>query len=1003
MAFLSQRTNSDARRLGFRRMLLVVNIPLLLCLAQGVTGRAFSGTRRQQEPKCGYESCHPIKEGMLNVHLVPHSHDDVGWLKTVDQYYYGTYSYIQQADVHAILETASQSLLADPDRRFIFVEMAFMHQWWQDKTDYKKRQVKELINSGRLEIALGAWAMADEAVTHYTALIEEHSRGFKFLEKNFGACARPRIGWQVDPFGHSKEVAALFAQFGYDGLFFGRLDYQDKNKRMAEKKMEMVWKASESLGNKANLFTGVLFNNYNYPDGLCWDELCRSDPIVERRELPGFNGDDFVNKFLEEAREQRKSYATRHIIFTMGADFHYSNAESWFTNLDKLIALVNKKENQTRIHALYSTPSCYLHALNQENMTWPEKTDDFFPYAHKKSAFWTGYYTSRASFKRYVRQSNNILQACKQVNALAKLRENKLVDDLWKEFSIVQHHDAITGTAKQQVDNDYRKRLYSGIESCQSVMADAYRTWLPARGNLKHYVCNLLNISFCPTTETSEEFLVTLYNPLAHNASHWIRLPVAPTTALKVLNAQNQKVPVQIVKLTKSTFSIPERQLSRATHELIFKTNLPALGYTTYFVRQTNKPLSSQLSTVLSLRESPIISNDHVEMEFNLQTGLPNRLTNKDKDITVTFQQRLMYYKSALDYDQPSGPYIFRPAENVPNTFRCNASDVTIFKGPFVTEVHLKYSSWAQQVIRLYADSITVEMEWTVGPIPIDDYQGKEVITEYLTGIKNNREIYTDSNSRQMLHRRYDYRPSWNFSNSESVAGNYYPITSRAFIRDSRSDIQFTVFVDRAEGGGSVQNGSIEIMLHRRGTKDDMLGVGEPLDEMGSDRLPLIVRGKHHLLLDKVGPSTHFHRMKSLMILNEPIISFMKVNRRMRSRFNLEWSALQRDLPREINLLTFEEWEGKTYLIRLEHIYEKEEFNKSVKVDLTNLFKNITILSIKEMTLGANMELSELNRLKWKSQTQGKVQNEYADRIPPNGFEITLKPMEIRTFKVLVQ
>jgi hypothetical protein len=61
---------------------------LLLCAALFCLKLAVGQT-------CGYESCPATKAGMINVHLVPHTHDDVGWLKTVDQYYYGSRKVIE--------------------------------------------------------------------------------------------------------------------------------------------------------------------------------------------------------------------------------------------------------------------------------------------------------------------------------------------------------------------------------------------------------------------------------------------------------------------------------------------------------------------------------------------------------------------------------------------------------------------------------------------------------------------------------------------------------------------------------------------------------------------------------------------------------------------------------------------------------------------------------------------------------------------------------------------
>ena len=120
----------------------------------------------------------------------------------------------------------------------------------------------------------------------------------------------------------------------------------------------------------------------------------------------------------------------------------------------------------------------------------------------------------------------------------------------------------------------------------------------------------------------------------------------------------------------------------------------------------------------------------------------------------------------------------------------------TCFKGQVVQSALIVFNEWASQQISLYAGGKTVEVEWTVGPIPVNDKIGKEIIVRYDTDIQNAATFYTDANGREVLERVRDYRPSWNYTRVETVSGNYYPINSRIWIKDQTR--QFTVLTGKS-------------------------------------------------------------------------------------------------------------------------------------------------------------------------------------------------------------
>ena len=115
-------------------------------------------------------------------------------------------------------------------------------------------------------------------------------------------------------------------------------------------------------------------------------------------------------------------------------------------------------------------------------------------------------------------------------------------------------------------------------------------------------------------------------------------------------------------------------------------------------------------------------------------------------------------------------------------------------------------------------------------------------------------------------------------------------------------------------------------------------------------------------------------------------------------------SGLSKPLPANVMLITrslmYDEAEP-SFLIRLGHQYgvgEDAELSKSVEVDLATCVPGYEIVGIVETTLSGNQAYSSWleKKLDWSGISKPGV----AGRI--RGSRVTLFPMDIRTFKVIV-
>jgi hypothetical protein len=95
-----------------------------------------------------------------------------GWDETYLQYFNGN-GPIHGRNVSFILEQVVQGLLANPKRRFTYVEQAFFQLWYETQTPALQAQVQGLVKSRQLVFQNGGWSMHDEANPSYVDMLDK--------------------------------------------------------------------------------------------------------------------------------------------------------------------------------------------------------------------------------------------------------------------------------------------------------------------------------------------------------------------------------------------------------------------------------------------------------------------------------------------------------------------------------------------------------------------------------------------------------------------------------------------------------------------------------------------------------------------------------------------------------------------------------------------------------------------------------------------------------------
>ncbi len=179
---------------------------------------------------------------------------------------------------------------------------------------------------------------------------------------------------------------------------------------------------------------------------------------------------------------------------------------------------------------------------------------------------------------------------------------------------------------------------------------------------------------------------------------------VASSGALSVVAPNGDKVQTQLIPVPEEVLRVPGRK-SRASHELVFRADLPPLGFKSFFVEKGKKEGwdPEQLSRVhkggrRGAGKRRTLRNEHLSLStgpdgLGLKSLVQRPPSGSGKASAFAIDQGFAYYDGHPGHnrnfgDRASGAYIFRPLRQSAKELAWKKA--TRVKGPLVQELHME-------------------------------------------------------------------------------------------------------------------------------------------------------------------------------------------------------------------------------------------------------------------------------------------------------------------------